>query len=196
MQRCGGGSAHRVRAGVIARTNYQAIRCALALGADSRVGARRVTGGFRAALSPCRATMARMECVRRTDAGADLEFYFDTQSELPRNHQAEADLVVGRRDGLGSGRRDESMDFSRPIKSALARHLLRGCHNHRMAAWGPAARVGRRWQHDFVYRSCRGTGSPGGLGNYPGPIFGLLRISGHDSSDELRDEYRHIARGA
>jgi hypothetical protein len=33
-------------------------------------------GGFRAALPPCRATMARMECLWRADIDADLEFCF------------------------------------------------------------------------------------------------------------------------
>ena len=103
---------------------------------------------------------------------------------------------MGRRDGLGSGGRDESVDFSGPTESAPAHHLLRGCHNHRLAAGGSGARVGRRWQHDFLQRACRGTGGAGGLGNYPSAIFCLLLISGHDRSDELRDERRHAARGA
>ena len=160
------------------------------------MAACRVTGGFRAALPQGRAIMARMERVRRADTGTHPEFYFDTRSELSRNHQPEAGLVVGRRDGLGSGGRDESVDFSRPTESALARHLLRGCHNYRLAAGRPAARVGRRWQHDLLYRSCRRTGGAGGLGDYSSPIFGLLRISGPGSSDELRNEQQHIAGGA
>ena len=150
MQRCGRGGAHRIRAGVIARTDHRTVRRDPALGAASRVGARCVTGGFRAALSPCRATMARMECLRRADTGADPEFYFHTQSQLPGNHQPEAGFVVGRRDGLGSGGRDESLDFSRPTESALVRHLFHGCHDHCLAAGGPAACVGRRWRSDLL----------------------------------------------
>ena len=83
MQRCGGGDAHSVRAGAVAYPDSRAIRGVPALDAASRVAARRVSGGFRATLSPARATMARMECLRRADAGADLEFYFHTQSQLP-----------------------------------------------------------------------------------------------------------------
>ncbi len=70
------------------------------------MGRRHLTGGFRAAVSPCRATMARVECLRRADTGADSEFYFCTKSQLPGNHESETGFVVGRRDGLGSDRRD------------------------------------------------------------------------------------------
>ena len=150
MQRCCGGGAYRIRAGAIARADQRTVRRAPALGAVSGVATRRVSRGFRAALSPCRATMARMECLRRADTGADLEFYFHTQSQLPGNHRPEAGFVVGRRDGLGSGGRDESLGFSRPTESALAHHLFRGCHNHRLATGGQAAGVGRRWRSDLL----------------------------------------------
>src|SRR5207247_10188695 len=79
-------SSDLVRAGVIARADDRAIHGAPALGADSRVGARRVTRDLRAALSPCRAAMACVERLRRADAGADPEFYSHTHSELPGNH--------------------------------------------------------------------------------------------------------------
>ena len=42
-------------------------------------------------------------------------------------------VLVGRRDGLGSLRRHESVGFSRS-EFALARHVFRGCHEHRLAA--------------------------------------------------------------
>ena len=65
---------------MLLRDRRRAIRGAPALGAGSRVGAGRFTGGFRAALPPCRATMARVECLWCADTGGDPEFYFHTQS--------------------------------------------------------------------------------------------------------------------
>ena len=51
------------------------------------------------------------------------------------NLQPAAPLVVGRRNGLGAGRRAEPLDFGRPTKCDVAPHLFRGCHHHCLAAW-------------------------------------------------------------
>lgn len=77
-------------------------------------------GGFRAALSACRATMARMDCLLCADMGVDFEFSFYTEPQLSRNHEPEAALVVGRPDGVRSSWRDKSVDFSRSTQFAVA----------------------------------------------------------------------------
>ena len=120
MQRCGGGGARGVRAGIIASTDHRAVRRDRTLGPASRMGVGCVAGGFRAALSACRATMARMDCLLCADTGVDFEFSFHTEPQLSRNHEPEAALVVGRPDGVRSSWRDKSVDFSRSTQLAVA----------------------------------------------------------------------------
>ena len=70
VQRCGGRGHRRVRVGLDARRNDCTIRRADTMGASPGVDADRVGRVVRAALPPCRATVAGVECLRPADAGA------------------------------------------------------------------------------------------------------------------------------
>src|SRR5262249_2278956 len=95
--------AHWFRVGVIRDTIARRLCRDLALDAASSVGAGCVSCTFCAALSPCRAIVARMERLWHAHAPADPQFCFHTQSQLPANYWPEANSMVGWRECVGPG---------------------------------------------------------------------------------------------
>jgi len=73
-------------------------------GASPGVDADRVGGVVRASLSPRRAALAALDCLRPADTGLGPQFPFTPEHQLPGNHESATPFVVGRRDGLGAGR--------------------------------------------------------------------------------------------
>ena len=135
VQRSCRGSHRRTRADDDARGDHRTIRRAAPMGASAGVDADRVGGVVRASLSPRRAALAGLDCLRPADAGLGPQFPFYPEHQLPGNHQSATPLVVGRRDGLGAGRRNEPLDLDRPTKCVASAHLFRGCHDQCLAAW-------------------------------------------------------------
>src|SRR5437867_5056086 len=76
VHRCGDGGHRRVRVSDDACRNDRPIRSTPALDTCARVGARYLVREFRAALSPCRTTLARVEYLLSADTGSDSQFRF------------------------------------------------------------------------------------------------------------------------
>ena len=82
--RCGGGCYRGVRASDDACRDSRTIRSTRSLDTCARLGAHCRVRSFRAALSPRRATVARVEHLWPADTGADSQFHFDAESYFRR----------------------------------------------------------------------------------------------------------------
>ena len=88
------------------------IRSTPALDTCARMGADSLVRGFRAALSPRRTTMARVEYLQPAHTGPGCEFYCYAEHQLPANYKPPPLLMVGWQHDLDAGRR------GKPVGSA------------------------------------------------------------------------------
>src|SRR5437660_6927099 len=155
------------------------------MGARAALGFARIDRVVCAALSPRRATMAGVEYLRPADGRAHPQFSLHTESKLPGNHESATPLVVGRRDGLGTGRGAESLDLDWPTKRTVAPRLSRGCHDHRLATGRATARLHCGRKFNCVYHPGTRAVGPGDLGSDRVAILHQLSLPRHHRGNGL-----------